>query len=240
MTQTEDYKVRLEVFEGPLDLLLHLIRTQEVDIYDIPIARITDQYLEYLQIMRDLSINVAGEFLLMAATLIYIKSRMLLPAEPALEGEETEDPRMDLVQQLLEHERFKNAAHLLYERETVELSTWSRGESEFAADEQEMISANVFDLVKAFHVIVERYKDQIVMEVQRENITLEGKLQEIRRLLTVRKDFCFSMFFEQKLSKLHLVVTILALLELVKRREIRLFQKGMFEDIRIRACSKTN
>ncbi len=240
MTQTEDYKVRLEVFEGPLDLLLHLIRTQEVDIYDIPIARITDQYLEYLQIMRDLSINVAGEFLLMAATLIYIKSRMLLPAEPALEGEETEDPRMDLVQQLLEHERFKNAAHLLYERETVELSTWARGESEFAADEQEMISANVFDLVKAFHVIVERYKDQIVMEVHRENITLEGKLQEIRRLLTVRKDFCFSMFFEQKLSKLHLVVTILALLELVKRREIRLFQKGMFEDIRIRACSKTN
>ncbi len=240
MTQTEDYKVRLEIFEGPLDLLLHLIRTQEVDIYDIPIARITDQYLEYIQIMRDLSINVAGEFLLMAATLIYIKSRMLLPAEPALEGEETEDPRMDLVQQLLEHERFKNAAHLLYERETVELSTWSRGESEFAADEQEMISANVFDLVKAFHVIVERYKDQIVMEVQRENITLEGKLQEIRRLLTVRKDFCFSMFFEQKLSKLHLVVTILALLELVKRHEIRLFQKGMFEDIRIRACSKTN
>ncbi|RPJ58767.1 MAG: chromosome segregation protein ScpA [Acidobacteria bacterium] len=240
MAQTEDYKVRLEIFEGPLDLLLHLIRTQEIDIYDIPIARITDQYLQYLQMMRDLSINLAGEFLLMAATLIYIKSRTLLPAEPAESGEEIEDPRKDLVQQLLEHERFKNAAQLLYERETVELSVWGRGENEFAEDEQEMVSANVFDLVKAFHVIVERYKDQIVMEVRRENVTLEGKLQEIRRLLMVRKDFCFSMFFEQKLSKVHLVVTILALLELVKRHEIRLFQKGMFEDIRIRACSKTN
>lgn len=239
MAQREDYKVQLDIFEGPLDLLLHLIRTQEIDIYDIPIARITDQYLSYLQMMRDLSINLAGEFLLMAATLIYIKSRMLLPAEPIEEGE-IEDPRQDLVQQLLEHERFKNAAQLLYQRETVELSVWPRGENEFAEDEQEMISANVFDLVKAFHVIVERYKDQIVMEVQRENVTLEGKLQEIRRLLAVRKDFLFSMFFEQKLSKIHVVVTILALLELVKRHEVRLFQKGMFEDIRIRACSKTN
>lgn len=240
MTQTEDYKVRLEIFEGPLDLLLHLIRTQEIDIYDIPIARITDQYLEYLRMMRDLSINLAGEFLLMAATLIYIKSRMLLPAEPAQVGEEVEDPRRDLVEQLLEHERFKNAAQLLYERETVELSVWGRGDNEFSEDEQEMVSANVFDLVKAFHVIAERYKDQIVMEVARENVTLESKLQEVRRLLSVRKDFYFSMFFEQKLSKIHLVVTILALLELVKRHEIRLFQKGMFEDIRIRACSKTN
>jgi len=240
VAQRDDYKVRLDIFEGPLDLLLHLIRTQEIEISDIPIARITDQYLEYLQMMRDLSINVAGEFLLMAATLIYIKSRMLLPAEPVVDGEEIEDPRQDLVQQLLEHERFKNAAQLLYQRETVELSVWGRGENEFAVDEQEMVSANVFDLVKAFHVIVERYQDQIVLEVRRENVTLEGKLQEIRRLLMVRKDFYFSMFFEQKLSKIHLVVTILALLELVKRQEIRLFQKGMFEDIRIRACSKTN
>ncbi|RPI27496.1 MAG: chromosome segregation protein ScpA [Acidobacteria bacterium] len=240
MAETQDYKVQLEIFEGPLDLLLHLIRTQEVDIYDIPIARITEQYLRYLQMMQDLSINLAGEFLLMAATLIYIKSRMLLPPDPAQEGEESEDPRKDLVQQLLEHEKFKNAAQLLYERETVELSVWARGENEFAGDEQEMVTANVFDLVKAFHVIVERYKDQIVMEVTREHVTLEEKLAEIRKLLTVRKDFYFSMFLERKISRLHLVVTVLALLELVKRHEVRLFQKGIFEDIRIRACPTTN
>ncbi|HXK59270.1 MAG TPA: segregation/condensation protein A [Acidobacteriota bacterium] len=236
MTPSQDYKVQLEVFEGPLDLLLHLIRTQEIDIYDIPIARITDQYLQYLQMMRDLSINVAGEFLVMAATLIYIKSRMLLPAEPAEPGEEIEDPRKDLVQQLLEHEKFKNAAQLLYARETVELSVWGRGENEFAEDEQELVAASVFDLVKAFHIIMERYKDQIVIEVTRENVTIEDKIAEIRKLLAVRKDFYFSMFFQRKLPRLHLVVTVLALLELVKQREIRIFQKGLFEDIRICAC----
>jgi segregation and condensation protein A len=232
----QDYKVELDVFEGPLDLLLHLIRTQEIDICDIPIARITDQYLQYLQMMRDLSITVAGEFLVMASTLIYIKSRMLLPATPAALGEEIEDPREDLVQQLLEHERFKNAAQLLYQRETVELSVWGRGEGEFDEEEKEMVAVGIFDLVQAFHTIVERYKDQIVLEVQRENVTLEGRLEEIRRLLKVKKEIWFSTFFEQKLSRLFLVVTVLALLELVKRQEVRLFQKGMFEDILIAAC----
>jgi segregation and condensation protein A len=236
VTETEGYKVELDIFEGPLDLLLHLIRTQEVDIYDIPIAKITDQYLQYIQIMRDLNISVAGEFLYMASTLIYIKSRMLLPPDPSAEGEEFEDPRQELVQQLLEHEKFKNAAQLLYERETVELSVWSRGENEFAGEEQELVSANVFDLLKAFHTIVERYKDQIVLEVEHEGVTLEEKIAEIRRLLLVRREFLFSMFLERGVSRIHLVVTILALLELVKRHEIRLFQKGMFEDIRIAAC----
>ena len=236
MTQADDYKVQLDIFEGPLDLLLHLIRTQEIDIYDIPIASITDQYLQYLQIMRDLSISVAGEFLYMAATLIYIKSRMLLPPDPTAGSEESEDPRQELVQQLLEHEKFKNAAQLLYERETVELSVWPRGENEFENEEQEMVSANVFDLLKTFHSIMERYKDQIVLEVEREGITLDQKIDEIRRLLLVQREFLFSMFFERRLSRIHLVVTFLALLELVKRQELRLYQKGMFEDIRIVRC----
>ena len=236
MTQADDYKVQLDIFEGPLDLLLHLIRTQEIDIYDIPIAQITDQYLHYVQIMRDLNISVAGEFLYMAATLIYIKSRMLLPPDPTVEGEEFEDPRQELVQQLLEHEKFKNAAQLLYERETVELSVWARGENEFASEEQEMVSANVFDLLKTFHSIMERYKDQIVMEVQREGVTLEEKIDEIRRLLLAQREFLFSTFLERRLTRVHLVVTFLALLELVKRQELRLLQKGMFEDIRIVAC----
>lgn len=236
MTQADEYKVQLDIFEGPLDLLLHLIRTQEIDIYDIPIAKITDQYLEYLKIMSDLSISVAGEFVYMASSLIYIKSRMLLPPDPNAEGEEIEDPRQELVNQLLEHEKFKNAAQLLYERETVELSVWPRGDDEFATEEHELVSANVFDLLKAFHTMMERYKDQIVIEVQREGVTLEQKIEEIRRLLLVRREFLFSMFIEHKVTRIHLVVTILALLELVKRQEVRLFQKGMFEDIRIVAC----
>jgi len=230
-----EYKVELEAFEGPLDLLLHLIRQQEIDIYDIPIAKITDQYLQYIQMMANLNVTVAGEFLVMAATLIYIKSKMLLPSDPET-SEEVEDPRLDLVQQLLEHEKFKDAAQLLYERETVELSVWARGGNEFEEEEKEMVDVSLFDLVQAFHTIVERYKDQIGMQVPRETVTLEYKLDEIRKLLKVKRYFYFSMFLREKISRLHLVVTVLALLELTKNHEIRLFQKGIFEDIRISAC----
>jgi len=231
-----DYEVQLEVFEGPLDLLLHLIRVQEIDIYDIPIAAITDQYLEYLQMMKDLNINLAGEYLVMAATLIFIKSRMLLPADLESPEEESEDPRTELVERLLEHEKFRNAAQMLYSRETVELAVWPRGGFEFAEDEKEAVSATLFDLVKAFHRMVERYKEEITLTVEKETITLQDKLKELRGLLRVQKEFYFSMFFERRLSRRHLVVTFVALLELVRVREVRLFQKGAFEDIRIVAC----
>ena len=236
-SESEGYRVRLEIFEGPLDLLLHLIRTQEIDLYDIPIAQITDQYLRYLRVMKDLNITLAGEFLLMAATLIYIKSRMLLPAESDSQVDEAmEDPRQELVEQLVEHERFKNAAQLLYERETIELSVWPRGGNEFEQEERKTVAVNVFDLVRAFHEIVERYKEQIILEIKRDPVTLEEKLVELRRLLKVQSEFFFSLFFRRKPSRSHLVVTLLALLELVKQREVRLCQKGLFEDIRIVAC----
>ncbi len=233
-----DYEVQLEIFEGPLDLLLHLIRVQEVDIYDIPIASVTDQYLDYLKVMKDLNINLAGEYLVMAATLIFIKSRMLLPSDPDVsdEGGEAEDPRAELVERLLEHEQFKNAAQMLYSRETVELAVWPRGGFEFAEDEREAVSATVFDLVKAFHRMVEGYKDQITLEVEKETITLQDKIKELRGLLKVQKEFYFSYFFQRKLSRRHLVVTFVALLELVRVKEVRLFQKDVFEDIRILAC----
>ena len=232
-----DYEVELEIFEGPLDLLLHLIRVQEVDIYDIPIASITDQYLGYLQMMKDLNINLAGEYLVMSATLILIKSRMLLPADPDVAEEgEAEDPRTDLVESLLEHEKFMNAAQMLYSRETVELAVWPRGEFEFSEDEKEAVSVTVFDLVKAFHRMVERYKDQITLEVERETITLQDKINELRGLLRVQKELYFSFFFQRKLSRRHLVVTFVALLELVRVKEVRLFQKDVFDDIRIVAC----
>ncbi len=235
--ESEIYSVRLENFEGPLDVLLHLIRQQEIDIYDIPIARITDQYLGFLELMKDLNINIAAEFLVMAATLIFIKSRMLLPPDPnATDDGGGEDPRQELVEQLLEHEKFKNAAQMLYSRETVELSVWPRGQNEFEEEEKELVSATLFDLVKAFHLMVERFKEQIVMEVDRESVTLEQKLAEIRRLLTVQKEILFSSFFERRLSRLHLVVTLIALLELTRLREVRLFQVAVFADIRIVSC----
>ncbi len=235
--ESEVYSVQLENFEGPLDVLLHLIRQQEIDLYDIPIARITDQYLSFLELMKDLNINIAAEFLVMAATLIFIKSRMLLPPDPnAAEEGAGEDPRQELVEQLLEHEKFKNAAQMLYSRETVELSVWPRGQNEFEEEEKELVSATLFDLVKAFHLMVERFKEQIVMEVDRESVTLEQKLAEIRRMLMVKKEILFSSFFERKLSRLHLVVTLIALLELTRLREVRLFQTAVFADIRIVPC----
>lgn len=236
-SQTEGYTVQLEIFEGPLDLLLHLIRQQEIDIYLVPIAQITDQYLKYLEMMKDLNITVAGDFLVMAATLIHIKSGMLLPAEPGSQmAEEVEQSRNELVERLLEHEKFKQAAQMLYERETVELCVWPPEDNEFEDEEKELISANVFDLVSAFHRMVERYKDQIVMEIKNEAVTLEEQIKEIRRLLKVQGEFLFSLFFQKKVSRLHLAVTFFALLELARLREVRLVQKGLFEDIRILAC----
>jgi len=236
-SQTQGYTVQLEVFEGPLDLLLHLIRQQEIDIYEIPIAQITDQYLRYLDRMKNLSITIAGDFLVMAATLIHIKSGMLLPAEPGSQlAEEVEQSRNELVERLLEHEKFRQAAQMLYERETVELSVWPPEDSEFEDEEKELISANVFDLVSAFNRMVERYKDQIVMEIQHEAVSLEEKIGEIRRLLSVQGEFLFSLFFQKKISRLHMAVTFFALLELTRLQEIRLVQKNLFEDIRILAC----
>jgi segregation and condensation protein A len=232
-----DYRVKLEIFEGPLDLLLHLIRTQEIDIYDIPIARITEQYLEYLGLMKELNVTVAGEFLLMAATLIHIKSRMLLPPDPVAEGEEpSEDPRRELVDRLLEHEQFKRAAGMLHDRQVIEDSVWVRPSGEFDDEEREAVSATLFDLVKAFHQIFERYRDQIVLKIERENVTLEEKLAELRSLLAVKREILFSSFLAGPISRLNLVMTFFALLEMARLREIRLFQDVMFADIRITAC----
>lgn len=231
------YEVQLEVFAGPLDLLLHLIRQQEIDIYDIPIASITDQYLSYLEMMRDLNITLAGDFILMAATLILIKSRMLLPAPPPdSAGTEEEDPRQELVQQLLEHERFKKAAALLHDRQVYEACVFPRGMDEFEEEEKEAILANVYDLVQAFHSIVERYKEQVVLEVEHESVSLEEKLDDLRALLKLQRRFFFSMFLRERISKLHLVMTFVALLEMAKQGEILMLQKKTFGDILVKAC----
>ena len=236
VTETETCQVQLDVFEGPLDLLLHLIRTQELDIRDIPIARVTRQYLDYLQLMRDLNMNVAGEYLVMAATLIHIKSRMLLPEDDSADAVTEEDPREELVRDLLQYEQFKQAAHMLHEKEILEQSSWTRGTNEFEEEEKEMVVVDLFDVVRAFHRIVNRYKDRILVEIDRDEVTLEGKINEIRRLLQLEGEFFFSLFFERGIPRLHLVVALMALLELVRMGEIRLFQQKAFQDIRIVAC----
>ncbi len=227
--------IKLDAFEGPLDLLLHLIKKEEIDIRNIPIARITEQYLDYLQIMKDLNINVAGEWLFMAATLIYIKSRMLLPPDPAQASQEEaqEDPRKELVYQLLEHQKFKNAAQMLHTREEVESSVWHKPPVEILEDDKEVIAVTLFDLVKAFHEIVQRFEAQRAMELAQEEVSIEQKIEDIRRLLLVHNSMLFSMFFAEARSKRHLIVTFLALLELVRLREIWIYQKKAFDEIHI-------
>jgi len=226
--------IRLEAFEGPLDLLLHLIKKEEIDIWNIPVAHITEQYLQYIEIMKDLNINMAGEWLMMAATLIYIKSRMLVPQEKTETAEEqAEDPRTELVYQLLEHQKFKNAAEMLYTREEVENAVWSKPPSEILEEGEEVVAVTLFDLLRAFHEVVQRFEEQRVMEVRQENVTIEQKIDDIRQRFLVHDKFLFSHLFAEIRSKRHLIVTFLALLELVRLHEIMLFQKKAFEEIYI-------
>jgi segregation and condensation protein A len=233
--ENEGITIRLEAFEGPLDLLLHLIKKDEIDIQDIPIARITEQYLEYLQIMRDLNINLAAEWLMMAATLIYIKSRMLVPQGPdaVAQEEEREDPRTELVYQLLEHQKFKNAAEMLYTREELENAVWNKPPSEILDDGNEVVAVNLFDLLRAFHEVVKRFEAQLVMEVTQDEVTIEQQIVEIRRRFLVYDRLKFSTFFAEARSKKHLIVIFLALLELVRLHEVWLHQKKAFSEIYI-------
>jgi segregation and condensation protein A len=227
--------IHLDAFEGPLDLLLHLIRKEEVDIWDIPIARITEQYLEYIQIMKDLNINMAAEWLMMASTLIYIKSRMLVPQEKSEESEDEdiEDPRHELVYQLLEHQKFKNAAEMLYTREEVENAVWNKPPENALEDANEIVAVSLFDLLKAFHEVIQRFEDQQILEVDKEEVTVEQKIVDIRNRLLIHDQILFSALFGEIRSKRQLIVTFLALLELVRMNEVWLYQKGAFQEIQI-------
>jgi segregation and condensation protein A len=232
--------IRLDAFEGPLDLLLHMIKKEEIDIWNIPIAHITEQYLQYLQIMKDLNINVAGEWLMMAATLIYIKSRMLVPQEKAEEAlPEEEDPRNELVYQLLEHQKFKNAAEMLYTREEVENAIWNKPPADVLEDGNEVVAVTLFDLLRAFSEVVQRFESQRVLEVDQEEVTIEQKIQDIRSRFLIHDKMLFSSFFGEARSKRHLIVIFLALLELVRMHEVWLYQKKAFEEIQICKVKET-
>jgi segregation and condensation protein A len=226
------YRVKLEIFEGPLDLLLYLIKRDEIDIYDIPIAHITEQYLEQLKVMEELDIAVAGDFLLMASTLIYIKSKMLLPAEPGSpeDADLTEDPRAELVAQLLEHQKFKAAANMLYSRAEIEAACYTRAPLETDLENPE-ISATAADLWRVFREVLARIESRIEIEIVRDEVTMSQKLAHIRNLLAQQRELVVRELLEDCKSRRELILTFLAFLELVKEAEITLTQPILFGEI---------
>jgi segregation and condensation protein A len=233
------YEIKLDIFEGPLDLLLYLIRKNEIDIYNIPIALITEQYLEYLDIMRSLNLDLAGEYLVLAATLIHIKSRLLLPpVEGEEDGEEGEDPRNELVRQLLEYQTFKEAALSLDARPLLDRDVFTRGApaEEPAAAEQEvetMIEVGVFELVQAFRTLIAGLDHSEDMAIDTEKMSLTDRINEIMERLTEEKELTFTALLGERTDRKRIVYTFLAILELMKLRMVRAYQLGPFGVIRL-------
>jgi segregation and condensation protein A len=226
----------LAQYEGPLDLLLDLIRKQQIDIKDIPIATITTQYLEYLEKARELDMELGAEFVYMAATLIHIKSKMLLPQDPALakEGEGDEDPRQELVNRLLEHERFKNAAEMLQQKRLIEENVWSNPPAFLAEDSDPGLAVTLFDLVTAFNQILERAKNRPIYEVDAADVTVSDMILYMRdRFLEVPSDqpVFILRIFEQQRSRRAMIALFLAVLELVRMQAAVVTQKDLFGEI---------
>ncbi|MDT5159351.1 MAG: segregation and condensation protein [Acidobacteriota bacterium] len=228
----DEVKLVLGEFAGPLDLLLYLIRQEQVSIYDIPIARITSEYLRHLRLMQGMDITVAGDFLVMAATLIEIKSRMLLPRDPTVSEEELleDDPRRELVERLLEHQKYKAAAEMLWSRATVEQAVYTRAPLETDKENPE-VSAGAFDLLRVFQQIVSRRKEEVLMEIERDEVTMAEMLERIRNMVYSAGELNMRDFFERAESRRELVLAFLSVLELVRTTEIKLFQSQTFGDI---------
>jgi segregation and condensation protein A len=234
------YKVKLESFEGPLDLLLHLIRKHEVNIYDIPIALITEQYLGFIALMEELDLDVAGEFLVMASTLIHIKSRMLLPRpEPSQDDAgELEDPREALVRRLLEHQKYKAAAELLHERQTLRSAQHIRPDSSVAAaagdDYEPELEVDLFSLLAAFRGVLERANRRPRMVLPPEQISIEDRINQLLERLSETEACGFEdLFGDGDGSRGFMIVTFLALLEMIRLKMVRIFQSGGFGPIRV-------
>jgi segregation and condensation protein A len=235
----EAYPIRLSNFEGPLDLLIHLIKKNEVNVYDIPVALITEQYLQYIELMQELNLDVAGEFLVMAATLIHIKSRMLLPRPPADEQEEgeVEDPREALVRRLLEHQKFKAAAELLHERETVRSAQFLRSDASVAEiageNEEPELEVDLFSLMAAFRGVLERAKHRPRVLLPPEQVSIESRIEILLGRLSETDACGFEDLFGDVSARGDLIVTFLALLEMIRLELIRIFQSGPFGPIRV-------
>jgi segregation and condensation protein A len=232
-------RVQLEIFEGPLDLLLHLIKKNEVSISDIPIAVITEQYLATLEMMESLNLDVAGEFLVMAATLVHIKSRMLLPlADNEDDEEEGTDPRAELVRRLLEYQRFKDAADQLERRDVLSRDVFARAAaSAEEIDPPAFHEVSVFELLTALRRVMERLPKDAVHEVSLEKITVREKMTLLLDILRAQGHTLFESLFAGVKTRMEVVVTFLAMLELVKARVIRVFQEEMSGPIQIEALT---
>lgn len=234
----EEYKVSLEVFEGPLDLLLYLIKKDELDIFNIPIERVTQQYLGYIDMMKMLDLNVAGEFVVMAATLMMIKSRMLLPVEhrPEMEDEE-DDPRWDLVRQLVEYKKFKDAAEHLDDLQLVQENVFGRSSESVELGKDDSVSLNdvsIFDLITAFQEALKKAKkEDNLTEIFADKWTVADKVDQIMRLIRTQGHTRLLALFEGMTHRYEMVCTFLAILELMKLRHIRAVQRAHFADIEI-------
>jgi len=239
MAGREDYKVQLEVFEGPLDLLLYLIKKDEVDVYDIPIERVTQQYLQYLSLMQMLDLNIAGEFLVMAATLMMIKSRMLLPVEERPELEEEEDPRWDLVRQLVEYKKFKDAAQHLEELALRREDVFAReGEAVQLGPEPELAlqDVSIFDLIAAFNEALKKAPKEDLAEIFSDRYTVADKIDYLRAQLRDQKALRLSELLRGMTHRYEMVCTFLAVLELIRLKQLRARQADVFGEIELLAA----
>ncbi|MGH9660231.1 MAG: segregation and condensation protein A [Bryobacteraceae bacterium] len=232
--------VHLQQYEGPLDLLLDLIRRQEIDIRDIPIATITSQYLVYMEQAREMDMDLGAEFVYMAATLIYIKSKMLLPTDPELEsGLQPDDPRQELVDRLLEHERFKNAAEMLHQKRMIEENVWSNPQlKSFLADEEDPgLAVTLFDLVKTFEEVLERAKSRPIFEVTGDDVSVPEMIRRLGGLLeraSAGETIQFLPLLEKQRSLRAMIALFLAVLEMVRRQAVTLVQGQMFGEIALK------
>ncbi len=233
------YKIKLDIFEGPLDLLLFLIKKDDIDIYDIPITEVTEQYMEYIEMMKLLDLDIVGDFLVMAATLIQIKSKMLLPADPSEEEAEELDPRDELVKRLLEYKQFKEIAEDLKEKESSRQDLFARAVDEEKAKEliddakEVYYEVSLFDLISAFTQALRRTPEEVIYELTQEEFTVEKKVHDILHLLVSQDRVILGDLFTRAKSKLEMIVTFMAVLELIRLKEVLVAQRKTFDDIEV-------
>ncbi len=238
-SQLESIKIKLQAFEGPLDLLVHLIKKNQMNVYDIQISTITRQYLEYLNLMQELNLDVASEFLVMAATLIHIKSKLLLPRPETAAGDpgEEEDPRDALVRRLLEHQKFKAAAELLHDKEVLRSAQWGRPDSrieEIAGEDYEPeIEVDLFSLLTAFKQVLERARERPPVVLPAEQLSIETRIEQMLERLSETEACGFEDLFASDATRGDMIVTFLAMLEMIRLKLIRVFQTGSTGPIRV-------
>jgi len=235
-----DYRVKLDVFEGPFDLLLYLIKKDEIDIYDIPIAKVTDQYLNFLEIMRQQGIDIASEWLVMAATLVQIKSRMLLPLEEdhPHELDEEPDPRLELIEKLIEYRKYREIAHDLEQRELREMDFFRKSLWEPDDDEESFIEVDLYDLISSFKNVVDYAAPTPFTEVLRDEYPVEDKMEEIKERLREKRSISWKEVFAEGKALAEMVSILLAILELIRLGKLRVRQRKSFGDIRIFATKE--